>query len=90
MVNSRGGIVRTLGLCLADCFCQLDFVEVASPGAPGIFRVGLGFSDVAGNFLGFSRGNAEHMWKYIRQFQFRRMHTDAYQALAKLCSAANS
>ena len=34
MVNSRGGIVRrlvtTLGLCLASCFCQLDFVEVVS------------------------------------------------------------
>ena len=39
MVNSRGGISRTLGLCLAGCFCQLDFVEVASLGAPGIFRV---------------------------------------------------
>ena len=38
MVNSRGGIVGTLGLCLAGCFCQLDFVEVASLGAPGIFR----------------------------------------------------
>ena len=32
--------------------------------------------------------NAERVWKYIRQFQFRRMHTDAYKALAKLCSAA--
>ena len=29
------------------------------------------------------------LWTYIRQFQFRRMNTDAYNALAKLCSAAN-
>ena len=57
-----------------------------------VLRGYLGFrvSDVGGNFLGFSRANAERMWKYIRQFQFRRMHTDAYKALAKLCSAANS
>ena len=30
------------------------------------------------------------MWTHIRQLQFRHMNADAYSALAKLCSAANS
>ena len=33
--------------------------------------------------------NADRIWKYIRQFQFRRMHTDVFTALSKLCQAAN-
>ena len=33
--------------------------------------------------------NADRMCKYVRQFQFRRMHTDPHKALARLCEAAD-
>ena len=34
--------------------------------------------------------NADHMCKYVRQFQFQRMQTDPHKALARLCQAANN
>ena len=89
MVNSTGGIVRGL-VPLVSVLPAASVNLTSSRLRRLVLRGYLGFrvSDVGGNFLGFSRANAERMWKYIRQFQFRRMHTDAYKALAKLCSAA--
>ena len=33
---------------------------------------------------------ADHMCKQVRQFEFRRVHTDPYKALSKLGEAANN
>ena len=33
---------------------------------------------------------ADHMCKHVRQFEFRRVHTDPYKALSKLGEAANN